>query len=430
MNVDRLDVLLGSVLVGHLARGSDARTTFFMTEGYRRMPRRPVLGQFFEDDLERRYQGKPGELPAFFANLVAEGILREAVERQAGIPEGDDFAFLAFAGGDLPGAVLLRPGQGTPAEGALAAAEDEEAGPPSRPPESGGEFSFSLAGAQLKFSMVRDKDWLTLPARDRTGQWIAKIAGPRWAGLPENEYSMLEWARAAGFDVPECHLHDTARMRGLPAGYVDPGARALVIQRHDRAGERRIHQEDFAQAVGLLPARKLDHLTYAQMGRLVKAFVGAGAFDELVRRLVLVLACGNADAHLKNWSLVYPDGVSARLSPLYDQVSTVAWPDIGRRLALKVARRKNFAQIDEAEMSAMAEMCEEDAARVAEVIRETLDRLAEAWRVRAGELPMPAAHRRALHEHWGRVPLLRRYGFDKLGQAVPSRRPRRARRAE
>src|SRR5205823_9099086 len=56
---------------------------------------------------------------------------------------------------------------------------------------------------------------------------------------------------------------------------------------------------------------------------------------------------GNTDAHLKNWSLIYKDDINASLSPLYDQVCTIAWSDVPRALALKLSGRKNLLQIDE-----------------------------------------------------------------------------------
>jgi len=406
-----LDVFLGLVLVGHLLREEGARTTFVMAESYRRMPRRPVLSQSFEDDLQRRYRSKPGKLPAFFANLLAEGVLREVVEAQNLLLGGDDFAFLSHVGGDLPGAVVVRPGEQVPTDTAPTTGEENEESAPA-PDSSEDGMRFSLAGAQLKFSMIRDRGRFTLPGRDRTGQWIVKVASSRWNGLPENEHTVLEWARAAGFDVPEQHLVLADHLRGLPAGYLDSGSLAFAIRRYDREGQRRIHQEDLAQVAGLLPELKYRHYSYAQLGALMKAF---GAFDEFVRRLALVIASGNADAHLKNWSLLYPDGIMARLSPLYDQVSTVAWPSIERRLALKVVHKKNFAQIDEAEMLALAHQCQEPPARVMDIVGHTLEQLAAAWRKGSESWPMLEEHRFSLYEHWQRVPLLRQHGFDKLG---------------
>lgn len=116
----------------------------------------------------------------------------------------------------------------------------------------------------------------------------------------------------------------------------------LVIRRYDREGTRRIHQEDFAQVVSLPPRLKYEHISYEQCAALALQIAGKDAYREFIRRLAFVIASGNTDAHLKNWSLVYPDGVNARLSPLYDQVCTIAWEELPRTLALRLSGRRHL----------------------------------------------------------------------------------------
>lgn len=338
-----------------------------------------------------RSRGRKG-LPDFFANLLPEGPLREVIGESAGLGPGDDLAFLAFVGCDLPGAVTVTP-------------LDFES-----TPASGDGFRFALAGVQLKFSMLLEADKLTLPAKDRGGEWIVKFDSPTFPYLPANEISMLEWARAAGFEVPECHLYSVENVVGLARRYAPPGTQVLAIRRYDRPTEGRIHQEDFAQAVGLPPARKYDQITCDVMARLVRRFIDQEAVEELMRRLVLTIAIGNNDAHLKNWSLIYPDRIRARWSPLYDQVATVAWEALDRRLALKVAGVREFGRIDRALFARYAERAQMDPRKVDELVTGTVERLRATWRDLAPGLPLPEAHRAALREHWRRVPLLRAAG--------------------
>ena len=47
--------------------------------------------------------------------------------------------------------------------------------------------------------------------------------------------------------------------------------------------------------------------------------------EEFIRRLVFNILIGNADMHLKNWSLIYPDRCRAALAPADDFVSTIAY---------------------------------------------------------------------------------------------------------
>jgi serine/threonine-protein kinase HipA len=92
-----------------------------------------------------------------------------------------------------------------------------------------------------------------------------------------------------------------------------------------------------------------------------------------------MVASGNTDAHLKNWSLLYPDGIRAQLSPLYDQVCTIAWKDLPRTLALRFSGRKQLLEVDERAFLRLAEKVGADGERTLAVVRETLQRIAEAW---------------------------------------------------
>lgn len=410
----RLEVLLQDRLVGHLSEETDGGVEFRFLDSYRDLVPRPVLGQKFEDDLERVHRNRKGKrLPDFFANLVPEGRLRKVIEKSAELESGDDLALLTFVGRDLPGAVVLRPRED---DGPRAVAKESTGAPPAEDDSatSSEGLRFSLAGVQMKFSMLLREDKLTLPARNETGDWIVKFDSPAYQHVPENEYSMLSWARAAGFDVPECRLSGLENVVGRARRYAPDGSRLLAIRRYDRKDEGgRVHQEDFAQAVGLPPEKRYDQITYEVMARLVRRFIGEEAVGELVRRLTFVVASGNADAHLKNWSLVYPDTIQAQWAPLYDQVATIAWPGLDRLLALKLAGVKDFGQIDRAAFERFAEKAEIDRRQALEVVDETLTRLLEVWSEIAADLPLPSAHMQALREHWRKVPLLRAAGtFD------------------
>lgn len=405
----RLEVLLHDQPIGTLLELPGGGVEFRFISAYREMVPRPVLGQKFEDDLEKVHYSRKGHgLPDFFANLIPEGRLRNVIEETTGIEAGDDLALLAFVGRDLPGAVVVRPMENEETSLSL-----EEA-PTSTAEDNVGSVSeglrFSLAGVQMKFSMLREADKLTLPAKDSSGEWIVKFDSPTFPHLPENEYSMLEWARAAGFEVPECHLHGVESVEDFVRRYAPTDTRVLAIRRYDRSAQGRIHQEDFTQAVGLPPKRKYGQLTHDAMASLVKRFLDEEAVDELIRRLVFVIACGNNDAHLKNWSLVYPDTIRARWSPLYDQVATVAWKGLERTLALKLAGVEEFGRIERVTFERFAERAKIDNQRALDLVDITLEKLQTTWRAIAPDLPLPGSHTAALREHWRKVPLLRAAG--------------------
>jgi serine/threonine-protein kinase HipA len=83
MNV--LDVRLGDIHVGTLSLLADEVSEFVISEEYRQRYPRPVLGQFFEDDLTRRHNSRM-RLPSFFSNLLPEGPLRELIASSSSSP--------------------------------------------------------------------------------------------------------------------------------------------------------------------------------------------------------------------------------------------------------------------------------------------------------------------------------------------------------
>lgn len=418
------EVTLGEHSVGTLTESATGEVSYRCRDSYLELAERPVLGQIFEDDLRRIYRGKKQNLPPFFLNLIPEaGLLRNVIAEEAGIDSGDDLALLEFTGEDLPGAIVVRPARHEdrvePSREEAGTESDSETGKQKAGAEPENEGSaadrlhFSLAGVQMKFSMLLAEDKLTLPARGASGDWIVKFPSPTFEGLPENEISMLEWARAAGFDVPECHLFPIEALESFPRRFAVEGESVLAIRRYDREGETRIHQEDFAQVVGLPPTKKYDQITSEILVVLARNILGETGAIETLRRLALVIACGNNDAHLKNWSLVYPDGIRAEWSPLYDQVATVAWSESGRldrKLSLKLGGVKDFGRIDRATFDRLADKVDLDRASVRETVRATLTTLRDTWGEKRADWPIRDVHAEALRDHWRRVPLLREIG--------------------
>ena len=97
-----------------------------------------------------------------------------------------------------------------------------------------------------------------------------------------------------------------------------------------------------------------------------------------------------------------------RFAPLYDQVATVAWPEIVNDVALKLAGARRFGDIDRVTFARFADKAGLDRNRVLTLVDDTLERLESAWVVarQTGLWKMLPAHTDALHEHWARTPLL------------------------
>lgn len=409
MTIESLEVYLGEVLVGHLFQRS-YRVSFALSEAYLEMPRRPVLGQWFEDRLRLGpFMGRQGGVPTFFENLLPSDELRLLIKVQHHLDDVTDMDFLAVVGLDLAGAVVLR----DPRDEAPVGFDDLDDLEVDSPASSPG-LRFSLAGLQLKFSLIKQGRVLTLPSSGDYGRWIAKVPvlhAP--TGIVQNEHSVMRWAAAAGFDVPKTEILHAEDLHGLPKRF-DPRMPIYVIERFDREKGRRIHQEDLAQIIGIHSEDAVSSnvpFGYGTLGRLAYRLLGVGGLEEYLRRLALMIASGNEDAHIKNWSVVYPNGWTPRWSPLYDQVATVAWPggrDRGPSLAIGSA--SSWGDVDRAALDVVAMELGWDPNAVAAMIDSTLENLRDSWRRVHGELPMLGEHRQELSRHWQRVPLLRRLG--------------------
>ncbi len=388
-------------MVGRLLEADDATVEFRVDPSYRRMRPRPVLGQWFEDDRREVQRGeRPGDAPSFFANLIPEGDLRLHVVERLGIALDDDLGFLCAVGQDLPGALTIELESGQPAlrsEPAVPTAASEV--------ESG--LRFSLAGVQLKFSLVRGSDRFFMPGRGQRGAWIAKISYEQYPDLAANEWVTMEWARRLGFEVPATELRPLSELVGVPHD-AEGDSLVFLIERYDRTSDgRRIHQEDFQQIVGRRPARKYDDITYDALTRLAMAIVGPHVFEEMIRRLAFLAASGNDDAHTKNWSVLYPDGLRAQLTPLYDQVFTAQWPQFDRTLALKLDGTKHFAELDVRHFRELARRVGGDPEQAASIAIETVTAAAAAWVELRDHPHVTVGYRAALRRHWTKVPLLR-----------------------
>lgn len=377
MQVDLQDAEGRWVPVGRLSRAGE-RTVFSSFESYWEAPLRPVLGQVFEQRGPSWRPAAGPALPTWFSNLLPEGALRDSIARTVGVKPEREFALIARIGrDDLPGALRLH---AVDVEADMVVPVDEVAG--SEHEGESGPIKFSLAGVQLKFSLSEHGPGLTIPATGESGTWIAKLPDARvgYEGVPEAEYAAMQLAAASGIDVPETRLVDVSSISGLPEwGRTD--GRALLVRRFDRrvAGSR-VHAEDLAQVLDIRPARKYERANFETVARTVAALTDAERVGEVIDRIVLNVLIGNGDAHVKNWTFLYPDGRRPQLSPAYDIVPTVLYiPDDD--LGLKLNGSRSFADVDLAAFGRLAEKGGWDDDLGRERARQAVQRVLAAWPV-------------------------------------------------
>ncbi|MET3528567.1 type II toxin-antitoxin system HipA family toxin [Phenylobacterium koreense] len=398
-----LDVWLGERRVGALTYLGGDQSIFAFDDAYADDPDRPTLSLAFKSasgGLLRDVRATRARVHPYFSNLLPEGPLRDYLAKRAGVKPTRELHLLATLGDDLPGAVVLRP-QDAPLP------SDAE---PARF-YGGGEATalrFSLAGVQLKFSAVeKAQGGLTIPAQGVGGDWIVKLPSTRFAGVSENEFSMMSLAAAIGIEVPAVRLLSLEEIARLPDDIGRLQGLAYAVERFDRpAGGVRVHVEDFAQVFGVFPETKYQRASYRNIGQVLWRETGETGYAEFVRRLVFSALIGNADMHLKNWSLIYRDGRTPSLAPAYDFVSTLAYlPD--DNAALKVARSKAWTDFGEDELAALADGSGAPRRLTQKIARETVSAFRQTWAGRQAHLPISDDVRAAVLSQLDRVPLAR-----------------------
>jgi len=403
--VSVLDVLLYGEPIGTLTRVAGDRTLFAFNETYIADTQRPVLSLGFKDALGgliTDFSPTQVKLIPFFSNLLPEGHMRDYLAERGGVNPVREFFLLWVLGQDLPGAITVRPADGEAWPPDAAGDDDHHDG--DRRDQA---LRFSLAGVQLKFSAVNEASGgLTIPAKGVGGSWIVKLPSQRFESVPENEYSMMTLARLVGIDVPAVKLVDPHEIENLPTGIGDLKGQALVIERFDRLpeGGGPVHIEDFAQIFGVYPADKYKKASMRSIARVLAAEGGDADIAEFIRRLTFNMLIGNADMHLKNWSMIYPDRRTAALAPAYDFVSTIAYLK-DDNAALTVSRSKRFDAFSYDELSHLAAKAMLPAKLVLDTARATVELFRQQWGFEKNNLPLPRNVIDAIERHQTIVPL-------------------------
>ncbi|HET9592490.1 MAG TPA: type II toxin-antitoxin system HipA family toxin [Solirubrobacterales bacterium] len=292
---------------------------------------------------------------AFFGNLLPEEDVRAQVALTTGISAANDYKLLERFGGDVAGAVTLFPsGQEEEGDGP----DDIEVLPPERLDEvlvqlpqrplgldSKGEVRMSLAGAQSKLPVVQTSGAFALPhSSQRPTTHILKPEPERFPGLVANEFFCMRLGAEVGLNVAQVERAQTTS--GLPY---------LIVTRYDRdltrEPIRRLHQEDFCQALGKLYVEKYQHEGgpgVREVMDLIDEQSTAPARDrqQLWLALVFNVLIGNCDAHGKNYSLLY-DSLAPSLAPFYDLLSTAAYDELTTRLAMSIDGATHLDEVDD-----------------------------------------------------------------------------------
>ena len=279
----------------------------------------------------------------FFRNLLPEQAYRRLVAAAARTAPENNVALLGAIGGECPGAVSIWPSGSappvTPQYRPLSSAELAALFTSGNRAELANAVTrgrLSLPGVQEKIAVLRrDEGTWHLPENGAVTSHILKQAKTSFSHLLENELFCMALAEAAGLEVAQTDL-------------AEPEVRVFCAERFDRLPpltesdppRMKLHQEDFCQILRTEPDRKYEFdggPGVKKCAEVIRRHSALPAHDleRLVRWVGFNYLVGNEDAHAKNLALLYrEDGL--RLTPHYDLVSTEAYPDLQRSLAMKI----------------------------------------------------------------------------------------------
>jgi serine/threonine-protein kinase HipA len=337
-----LEVYLGGAKAGTLRQDAAGALSYAYEPGYI-AGREPRAISFSMPLQEAPYTDRVAR--PFFSGLLPDEGARQRLAGALGISAGNAFGLLEVIGGECAGALSLYPaGQMPPPpnDGGVEVLSPERLaeilGKLRERPLLGGEegVRLSLAGAQDKLAVCVEGETIGLAKGGRPTTHILKASIQALDGSVENELFCLRLAARLKLPAPRV---DMRRSGTIPF---------LLVERYDRLQHNdgtisRLHQEDFCQALSVPPELKYEEEGGPGVERsldLIDRAAARPAADRLsfIRMLIFHYLVGNADAHGKNYALLYR-GKAPDLAPLYDVVCTAAYPRLAKKLAMAIGGR-------------------------------------------------------------------------------------------
>lgn len=407
--LNALKLTLHDRLVGYLAGFKNGRNVLSFSDEFRNDSSRPTFSLIthpnfpHSDRLMSEPWARNQRLHPVLSNLLPEGALRELIAQGLKVHVDNEFHILSYLGEDLPGALIATPME--PDEVPESVLTTHGQAKAIKFDKVTQENKFSLAGVQMKFSMKEKDGRYNLSKGGDLGDWIIKTPSTQHKFVPLNEYTAMSLAALVGVDIPEIKLVDLDKLDNLPQINLPEEKLAFAIKRFDRDGNDRIHMEDFAQILVKYPHEKYDSANYENIGRVLYEYSGDGLADaqQFARRLLVNILLANGDAHLKNWSLIYPDQITPRLSPAYDIVTTNVYIEHETKFALNLGKNKEWYVASMLHFQSWADRSGIPWRAIKPHLDDVMDKARTLWPTALTDLPMDENHKQSLREHWAKL---------------------------
>ncbi|MBO6298147.1 MAG: type II toxin-antitoxin system HipA family toxin [Lachnospiraceae bacterium] len=299
----------------------------------------------------------------FFEGLLPEGFIRRSIATQMHVDENDYVSILRGLGRECLGAIcvteehekLTADYESLSMEQVKALAAEGA----SKSVELVTKAHLSLTGASGKVGLYysAEEDKWYLPQGTAPSTHIVKQSHIRLDSIVANEQLALLTASKCGIIIPHSFIINTGNRNDSDV--------LFATKRYDRIFTKdasiikslkkplRLHQEDFAQAMGIPSAKKYEKEPEGYLSRMfeiLRKYSVDPINDQLQLwdRIVFNYLIGNTDAHIKNFSLLYsPNLKGIRLAPAYDIVSTVIYEQSTREMSFSIGEAFSIDEINE-----------------------------------------------------------------------------------
>jgi serine/threonine-protein kinase HipA len=342
-----LDVYLHEIFAGQLIQDNSGALSFVYDAAYleQSSPALSISMPLRAEPLGRQVA------QAFFSGLLPDEIVRHRLAKYLGVSEKNPFSLLEAIGGECAGALSLYPKGGKPAPTSIDDIEvlDDQSLKEildllkRRPLLAGDDgLRLSLAGAQDKIAVGMVDGKIALVRGNSPTTHILKPVIDSIKDSVHNEVFCMRLASMIGLDVPKVEIR---WLGDLPY---------FLVERYDRKRDaegniKRLHQEDFCQALGVMPELKYEREGGPNIVRcqdILDKYSVRPAVDNLkfLERIIFNYLIGNADAHGKNFSLLYVRG-KPELAPAYDLLCTAVYEGLSTRMAMKIGKKSRPEEV-------------------------------------------------------------------------------------
>ncbi len=308
----------------------------------------------------------------FFNGLLPEGYTRRCVAAEMNAGDDDYISILENLGRECLGAIQILPSMDASDDFGYERMTEEQLHAFAIEGASSSatlmiKSHLSLTGATGKAGLYQDENdghWY-LPVGSAPSTHIVKQSHVRLSQIVANEQLCMITASKLGIRIPQSEI--------LKFGDTDDRNVLFATKRYDRRMDSviadsdghkiplRLHQEDFAQALGIQSERKYEKNQEHYLQKMFQLVATKTANPiqtqmELWRIVVFNYLVGNTDNHIKNTSLLYSESLeSMELAPAYDLVSTIIYENSTEQMAMSIHGKYDIYEITREDFAAEAQ---------------------------------------------------------------------------